>query len=100
MKNLGNFIFLLILILILLIIIFQDEEEEYYENFENNQRKLYCMNDPLNSNCICSEDKPVQTIVGRFPYNYGTNAPYIYQCVPKSTSEPPVNLWNIPGDDL
>ena len=86
---------ILIIVLIILLVVYR-YTTVFFEKFETEPTKLMCKDYPLNSNCACPTDAPVQTISGTFPMNYGDNSPYTYKCVPTSTQEPPTNLWPNP----
>jgi len=88
-------ILILTLIFVLIIIFLY---KGLYESFESNQQVMLCKDYPLNSNCVCPAETPVQMVLGKFPMNYGEKSPYIYTCVPKSTPEPNINLWSNPPE--
>jgi len=69
-----------------------------YEPFESDPKEMLCKDYPLNSNCTCPPEAPVQNVLGTFPMNYGEKSPYIYTCVPKSAQEPSTTVWANPPE--
>ena len=65
----------------------------FCEPFETDPKEMLCRDYPLNSNCSCPPEAPVQTVLGEFPMNYGEKSPYVYTCVPRNSIEPDTNLW-------
>jgi len=86
-------ILIIVLIAVLIVIRFFNK---YFEPFTTEPAEMLCRDYPFNSNCNCPPDAPVQTVLGEFPMNYGEKSPYVYTCVPTSTSEPSTNLWPNP----
>ena len=86
MNNKETFIFILIVFLILL------ELYKCNENFESTKNNLSCDSNPLNSNCSCPSNEPIQKVIGKFPMNYGLSSPYVYKCHQKSTRKPSTNI--------
>ena len=86
MNNQEIFILILIVVLILL------ELYKCNENFESTKNNLSCDFNPLNSNCSCPPDEPIQKVIGKFPMNYGRTSPYVYKCYQNSTPEPSTNI--------
>ena len=86
-------ILIIVFIVVLIVIRFCNK---YFEPFTTDPKEMLCRDYPLNSNCICPPNNPVQKVLGEFPMNYGEHSPYVYTCVPSSEPEPQTNLWPNP----
>ena len=84
-----------ILISILLMILLIFKFFKITEGFDSNNYP--CNTYSTNSNCTCPNDTPSQRVLGKFPMNYGEKAPYSYNCVSNSVSEPDTNVYPYPS---
>ena len=84
--------FILILVLVLIVAFVYSKNCERFETINDYP----CSTHPLNSNCTCPPEAPIQTVLGEFPMNYGEKAPYVYTCVPKTAQEPATTVWSSP----
>jgi hypothetical protein len=88
-------VLILVLIVVLIVIRFY---HGIFEQFETDPIPMLCKDYPLNSNCVCPPEAPVQTVLGQFPMNYGEKSPYVYTCVPSSAQEPETTIWPNPPE--
>jgi hypothetical protein len=73
MKSIEVFLAILITIIILIFL--------YHKSYENfNSFSIMCDDNKYNSNCLCPPDRPIKKIEGSFPYDYGTDSPYVFKC--------------------